>query len=352
MKLGIGIAAALALAVVAFLGLRSVLSDSNGAALDSAGEAIEVFEGEGAELDERLQEAGYGAEGEEAFEGIDASLDASEPQLPEIEGDVSSATATATGTATLALPQEVGDAARELLLFEGDTEASVPLQLDVELTKPEDGEWEVRTIGIEDPYPRPAEALPAELESLTGTAENVASGAMSLLGPGFYEQPDIYATPADATKQELLDARASNDQSYPPYLVDVPQSDLITGPVDRALVTAMGCEYNTATAQINRLEPTIPAEHPGPLQVVEFFGSAEVMPTSVNCRRGKPPELPLSAAFVVQLSRSRLSADSEWRVTRLVLGYEGGEPRDVYSVADVTGDEREPNDLILDTGGS
>jgi hypothetical protein len=349
-KLGIAIGAALALAVVAFLGLRSVLSDPEGEALDSADAAIELIEGAGSELESRLEEAGYDAEGEEAFQGVETSIDADQPQLPELDEEAGAATARTTGTATLTLPAAAGESDRELLLFDGATEESVPIELEVGLAEGKDG-WEVESVSFDDPYPRPAEPLPAEVENVSGTAENVASGALSLLGPGFYEQPDVYATETDAPKEELLDARADNDPSYPPYLVDVPQSDLITGPVDRALVTAMGCEYNTATAELGRLAESVPAQRPGILQVAEFRGSATVRPTSVSCRRGQAPQLPLDAAFAVQLARSRLSADSNWHVTRFVLQFEGGQPRDVYHVADVTADDRDPDELLFASSG-
>src|SRR5687768_3085323 len=58
-KIGVAIAAALALAVVAFLGLRSVLDD--GGIEEHASGAASAVEGDGAELEQRLEDAGFEA---------------------------------------------------------------------------------------------------------------------------------------------------------------------------------------------------------------------------------------------------------------------------------------------------
>ena len=348
MKVGIGIAAALALAVVAFFGLRSVLDD--GGADDAATEAASLIEGDSASLEDRLSEAGLEVDGEEAFSGGEWSIETAEPPRAEPAGDASSDTVSAEGTASLTLPETVGEADRELLLY-GATEHELPVTFEIELAEGEDG-WQAESVTVEDPYPRPPEPEESELGGLVGTARDAAHSALSLLGPGFYEQPDVYATKTEAPKDEWLAARAGNDRSYPPYLVEVPQSDLITGPVDRALVVATGCEYNTAAADLEVVEPAREAPDASPsghLQVAEFIGLATLRPTNLSCRRGDPPDLPLRIAFGAQLARSRLSADSEWKVTRLMLEFPGAEPRDVYSVAaETTGDEREADEFAAD----
>jgi hypothetical protein len=280
------------------------------------------------------------------------SIDHSPPAEP--EGDAETDTVSARGTATLTLPPTAGEAERDLLLYEA-TRHELPLEYEITLAEGEDG-WEAESIEIADPYARPAEPEEAELAGLAGTARRTVDSALSLLGPGLYEQPDVYATSAEASADEWLAARANNDSSYPPYLVDVPQSDLITGPVDRALVVAMGCEYNTADAELDVVEPASDSPDGSPaghLQVAEFIGLATLRPTAVTCRRGRPPELPLQVAFGAQFARSRLDADSEWRATRLTVEFPGAEPRDVYSVApETTGDERDPAEFTADLAES
>jgi hypothetical protein len=349
-KIGIAIAAALALAVIAFLGLRSVLDD--GGAADATTEAAGAIEGDGGGLEQRLQEIGIDVEGEEAFQGGEWSIETTEP--PAAEGDGGTDTVSATGTASLTLPGTVGEADRELLLYD-DTTHELPVEYEIELAETDDG-WEAQAVTIADPFARPAEAEESELAGLVGTARKTVDSALSLLGPGFYEQPDVYATATDATAKDWLAARAGNDQSYPPYLVDVPQSDLITGPVDRALVVAMGCEYNTADAELDVVEPATEspdATPAGHLQVAEYLGLATLRPTSVTCREGRPPRLPLQVAFGAQFARSRIDADSQWRATRLTLEFPGAEPRDVYSVArETTGDERDPAEFTADLAES
>jgi hypothetical protein len=346
-KIGIAIVAALALAVVAFLGLRSVLDD--GGADEAAQDAAQLIEGDGATLDDRLSEAGLELEGEEVFEGGEWSIDTTEPPPAEPEDDASSDTVSATGTATLRLPESVGEAGRDLLLYGADTEHELPVRFDVRLVEGDDG-WEAESVIVDDPYARPPVPDGSELGGLAGTARKAADSALSLLGPGFYVQPDVYATSTEASKEEWLDARAGNDASYPPYLVDVPQSDLITGPVDRALVVAMGCEYNTADATLGDLEAAlgaIDATAAGHLQVAEFVGTASLRPTALSCRRGSPPDLPIRVRVGAQLARSRLTADSEWKVVRLALEFPGADARDVYSVApETTGDERDAAEFV------
>jgi hypothetical protein len=352
-RIGIAIAAALALAVVAFLGLRSVLDD--GGADDAAREAATLLEGDGAGLEDRLSGAGLDVTGEEAFSGGEWSLDAEMPPPAEPPEDASTHTLSAGGTATLVLPDTVGESDRDLLLYGDAGRHELPLSFQLELSRGEDG-WEAESVTIEDPYPRPPDPEDAELGGLAGTARNAVDSALSLLGPGFYEQPDVYATETEAPKEEWLAARAGNDRSYPPYLVEVPERNLITGPVDRALVVAIGCEYNTADAELEVVRPARDAPDvstSGHLQVAEFAGLATLRPTDLNCRRGHPPDLPLEVAFGAQLTRSRLSADSEWRVTRLMLEFEGAEPRDIYSVAEeTTGDTRDAEEFAADLAGS
>ena len=352
MKVGIAIAAALALALFAFIGLRSVLDD--GGADEAAADAALALEGDGSELERRLEEIGLDVEGGEAFDGGEWSLDTTEPPPAEPEGDSSTDTVSATGTATLTLPRAVGESGRELLLYDA-AEHELPDEYELTLRKGDDG-WEAESVTIEDPYPRPPEPEDSELAGLAGNAREAAHSALSLLGPGFYEQPDVYATATEAPKDEWLAARAGNDVSYPPYLVEVPESDLITGPVDRALVVAIGCEYNTADAALEFVEPaddTPDATPSGHLQVAEFVGLATLRPTDLVCRRGDPPDLPLRVAIGAQVARSRLSADSEWKVTRLMLEFPGAEPRDVYSVApETTGDERDAAEFAADLAGA
>lgn len=352
MKIGIAIAAALALAVVAFLGLQSVLDDDGAGSATT--EAVGAIEGDGSQLEQRLQEIGLDVEGEEAFEGGEWSLETSAPPEPEPEGDATTETVSATGTARLTLPGTVGESDRELLLYD-ETQKELPLSFDLKLVKGEDG-WEAESVTIDDPYVRPAAPETSELGGLAGTARRAVDSALSLLGPGFYEQPDVYATATDASPKAWLEARAHNDQSFPPYLVEVPQRSLITGPVDRALVVAMGCEYNTADAELEVVQSAEGAPDGSPtghLQVAEFIGLATLRPTNVTCRHGGPPELPVRVAFGAQMARSRLSADSPWRVTRLTLEFPGAEPRDIYSVApDTTGDEREAAEFTADLAES
>lgn len=346
MKVVIGIAAAAVLAVVSFFGVRGVLSDDG--AGDAAASAVTLVEGTGAELADRLDAAGIEVEGAEAVSRGEWSLSIDAPPDPNPEGDSTGATVRVPGTATLTIPETVGDAARELLLYENEGEQPVPVDVEISLAKGEEG-WEAESVALEDPFPRPAEPEQAELASVVDTTRAVAGSALSLLGPGRYEQPDVYATPVEASEQEQLDARAGNDKSYPPYLVEVPSSDLITGPVDRALVLAMGCEYETSDVEIVGADAADPMPDAGHLQVAETFGLARMRPTNISCRRGSPPRLPLDVAFVAQFARSRLSADSDWRVTRLTVEIDGGEPRDLYSVAaEVTGDERDPGEFGQD----
>ena len=352
MKIGIGIAAALALAVFAFLGLRSVLDDDGAGAATT--DAFGAIEGDGSQLEQRLQEIGLDVEGEEAFQGGEWSLETSAPPEPEPGDGATTETVSATGTARLTLPETVGESDRELLLYE-ESEEELPLSFDLKLVKGDDG-WKAESVAIDDPYARPAEPEASELGGLAGTARRAVDSALSLLGPGFYEQPDVYATATDASPKAWLDARAHNDQSYPPYLVEVPQRSLITGPVDRALVVAIGCEYNTADAELKVVQAAKGAPDGSPaghLQVAEFLGLATLRPTNVTCRRGSPPDLPIQVAFGAQMARSRLSADSPWRVTRLTLEFPGAEPRDIYSVAaETTGDEREAAEFTADLAES
>ncbi|MGI8461100.1 MAG: hypothetical protein ACR2OC_05620 [Solirubrobacterales bacterium] len=336
--------AAVVIVVGGFLGFSALLSSTEDEAREAAIEATEAIEGDGSELAQRLGSSGIEAEGEEAFIGTESEITASAGTVSVNEGG--SATVGADGTVLLDLPERAGEAQRELLLFGGDGEETLTLDASLELVDGEDG-WSVETVVIDDPFARPPDPDPAELASVGATAEDVAVSALSLLGPDFYEQPDIYATAAEASRQELLAARAANDPSYPPYLVDVPAADLITGPVDRALVLAMGCEYETATATVGDLTAAPSVDAPGHLQVAEFHGPALLEPVNVDCRRGPAPELPLDVDLAVQVARSRLGAESEWLVTRLALQFPDAEARDIYSVGgEILGDERDPAEFV------
>jgi hypothetical protein len=114
----------------------------------------------------------------------------------------------------------------------------------------------------------------------------------------------------------------------------------------------MGCEYNTADASLGEFEPAlgaVDATAAGHLQVVELIGTAVLRPTALSCRRGSPPDLPLRVRVGAQVARSRLTADTEWKVVRLALEFPGARARDVYSVAaETTGDEREAAEFVRD----
>ena len=349
MKVGIAFAVALLVAVVAFFGLRDVLSDDSAA--QAADDAADAFEGDGAELGDRLDEEGIDVSGEESFSEGEWEVELEEPREPEEDGET--AMTEVQGEASVELPATVGEAERELLVYGGETEATVPFTVTLELGSGDDG-WEAESATIEDPYPRAPEAEEAQLESARAIAEQAADAALGLARPGVYSQPAVYATPETAPKQELIEARSANDQSYPPYLVSIPGSSLITGPVDRALVLALdGCEYTTAVSNLRgSVDPAEATDPPGHLQIAEFTGSAVIKPNDIDCRRGRPPASTLSpVAFRVQAVRSRLGADSTWHVTRLGLQFPitsgSSEARDVYNVApEVVGDERSAGEFM------